>query len=79
MKLNPQATEGVELEAALSSSSSLSRQPVDSDLTRWLYSVTSLMKEHTMPNAVAYLDESTASVWERTHGERPGAYVHILR
>ena len=37
------------------------------------------MKEHAMPNAVAYLDESTASVWERTHGERPSACVHILR
>ena len=25
-------------------------------------------EEHAMPNAVAYLDESTASVWERNHG-----------
>ncbi len=31
-----------------------------------------------MPNAVAYLDESTGSVWERTHGEHPSACVHIL-
>ena len=39
---------------------------VDFDGTLRVHSVTSRKETTPMPNAIAYLDESTAAVWERT-------------